>query len=57
MIRRKRRQSHRRLQICFGTQVDETELRAKKIDDSIAKAKAVILSDPSIKVVSDDHIN
>jgi hypothetical protein len=39
------------------TQVDKTELRAKKIDDNFAKVKAVILSDPSIEVVSDDHIN
>jgi hypothetical protein len=41
----------------FCTQVDKTELRAKKIDDNFAKVKAVILSDPSIEVVSDDHIN
>jgi hypothetical protein len=45
----------RRLQICLGAQVDKTELPAKKIDNSFAKAKAAILSDPSIKAVSDDN--
>jgi hypothetical protein len=34
-----------------------TDLFWREIDDSFAKAKAVILSDPSIEVMSHDHIN